>query len=365
MPIDNPGLYIGLMSGTSVDGIDAALIEIDEAAITLVDTHSGNYPPACKALIKSLMLDGSEKELQSLMSLDVELGITFAETANHLIEKAGIKNSEVQAIGSHGQTIRHYPLLASTLQIADPNVISQRTGISVIADFRRADMALGGQGAPLMPAFHQAVFSNQDKNRAVINIGGIANITTLNGDNISGYDTGPGNTLMDAWYTKHKDGKYDDQGHWATTGGVNKSLLDQLLSDPWFEKQAPKSTGQDYFNLDWLATTHPELSRLAPCDVQATLLALTAQSIATCVDPSGADEAYICGGGAHNQALMNLLNELIDGGVSSTATIGMDPDWIEAAGFAWLAWCFLNGRAGNVPAVTGASRQCVLGGRWG
>ncbi len=353
------------MSGTSVDGIDAALVEINDTTISLIDTLSGNYSTASKASIKSLMLEGSKNELQTLMSLDVQLGIIFAETANSLIEQAGIKHSEVRAIGSHGQTIRHYPSLASTLQIADPNVISQQTGIPVIADFRRADMAFGGQGAPLMPAFHQAIFANQDKNRAIINIGGIANITTLMGNNINGYDTGPGNTLMDAWYAKHKDGKYDDQGHWATTGNVNKSTLDQLLADPWFEKQPPKSTGQDYFNLNWLAASCPELNRLAPQDVQATLLALTAQSITTCVDQSGPDETFICGGGAHNLALMNLLTASVDGRVSSTSAIGMDPDWIEAAGFAWLAWCYLNGKAGNVPAVTGASRQCVLGGRWG
>ena len=365
MPIDNSGLYIGLMSGTSVDGIDAVLVEINESTIKLIDTHSGEYSKTCKAAIKSLMLDGSEQELKSLMSLDVELGITFAETATSLIKKAGVKNSEILAIGSHGQTIRHYPALASTLQIADPNIISLRTGIPVIADFRRADMALGGQGAPLMPAFHQAVFSKPSINRAVINIGGIANITILKGDSVSGCDTGPGNTLMDAWYAQHKSGKYDDKGRWASSGTVNKQLLAQLLSDPWFKKQPPKSTGQDYFNLEWLATTCPELSQLAANDVQATLLALTVRSIALWLAQNDMDEIFVCGGGAQNYALMTLLDESVNNGVSSTTAIGMDPDWIEAAGFAWLAWCHLNGKAGNVPAVTGASECCVLGGQWG
>lgn len=353
------------MSGTSVDGIDAALVDVRQSKINLVETYSGDYSKTCKAGIKSLMIEGTKNELQCLMSLDVELGKAFAETANSLLSKAGVKYTQVRAIGSHGQTIRHYPTLASTLQIADPNVISQHTGIPVIADFRRADMALGGQGAPLMPAYHQAVFKKRDTKRAIINIGGIANITTLKDETITGYDIGPGNTLVDAWYAQHKGGKYDDHGQWAATGSVNKPLLDLLLNDPWFKKQPPKSTGQDYFNLQWLASTYPALGELSANDVQATLLGLTAESIAICVAQNGVDETFVCGGGVHNRALMTLLDELIDNGVSSTAAIGMDPDWIEAAGFAWLAWCYLNGKPGNVPAVTGASSHCVLGGRWG
>ena len=373
MPSNTAGLYIGLMSGTSVDGIDAALIETSDSGIELVNTFTGEYSSKCQTTIKSLMLEGSQRELETLMALDVELGSAFASTALALIDKAKVEPLSINAIGSHGQTIRHYPSPShcapgSTLQIADPNIIHQRTRIPVIADLRRADIALGGQGAPLMPAFHQAMFGKPGTSRAIVNIGGIANITILNNHDITGFDTGPGNTLMDAWHAKHKGVQYDKDGVWASTGKVDIPLLNQLLADPWFAKQPPKSTGQDYFNLKWLKTSCPDnngTEQLAAENVQATLLELTARSIARCVIQSNVDETYICGGGANNPALMRSLAQHVETKIATTNSLGMDPNWIEAAGFGWLAWCHLNHKPANVPAVTGASNTCVLGGRWG
>ena len=378
MPRNYAGLYIGLMSGTSVDGIDAALIEISDSGIELVKTLTGEYSSKCQTAIKSLMLEGSERELKTLMWLDVELGSAFANAALALIDEAGVEPSSIKAIGSHGQTIRHYPsrshsaqphsAIGSTLQIGDPNIINQRTHIPVIADLRRADIALGGQGAPLMPAFHQAMFRKPDTSRAIVNIGGIANITILNNHDITGFDTGPGNTLMDAWHAKHKGAQYDKDGVWASTGKVDIALLNQLLADPWFAKRPPKSTGQDYFNLEWLKASCPdnnEIEHLAAENVQATLLELTAQSIAQCVIQSNVEETYICGGGANNPTLMHSLAQQVGAKIATTNSLGMDPNWIEAAGFGWLAWCHLNHKPTNVPAVTGASDTCVLGGRWG
>ncbi|MBT5032033.1 MAG: anhydro-N-acetylmuramic acid kinase [Proteobacteria bacterium] len=373
MPSNYAGLYIGLMSGTSVDGIDAALIEISDSGIELVKTLTGEYSSKCQTAIKSLMLEGAGRELETLMWLDVELGSAFANAALTLIDEAGVEPSSIKAIGSHGQTIRHYPsqihsAIGSTLQIGDPNIINQRTQIPVIADLRRADIALGGQGAPLMPAFHQAMFEKSGTSRAIVNIGGIANITILNNLNITGFDTGPGNTLMDAWHAKHKGTQFDKDGVWASTGKVDIPLLNQLLADPWFAKQPPKSTGQDYFNLEWLKTNCPDnngIEHLQAEDVQATLLELTAKSIARCVVQSNVDETYICGGGANNPTLMRALAQQVEAKITSTNSLGLDPNWVEAAGFGWLAWCHLNHKPANVPAVTGASNTCVLGARWG
>lgn len=359
-------LYIGLMSGTSADGIDAALVDFSTPTPSLVATHYTPYTAALREAILALATPG-ENEIQRLGELDVALGEAFAASSLALLKQAKINPENISAIGSHGQTVRHQPRSFS-LQIGDPNVIAARTGITTIADFRRKDIALGGQGAPLVPAFHREVLSTTAHHRAVVNIGGIANVTLLPSDGslTLGFDTGPGNVLLDGWIHKHQQKSHDEHGDWGRSGTCCDALLNQMLQDPYFQQPAPKSTGREYFNAHWLdAKLHSYNTPLAAADVQATLTALTAHSILNAVASHFCEgEILICGGGAHNRYLMDCLSKQAGSQltVTSTESHGISPDWMEAMAFAWLAKQTLTHQAGNLPSVTGAARTSVLGG---
>ena len=366
-----PDLFIGTLSGTSVDGVDAALVRFSTRP-ELVASYALKFPEDLRLELLALGTPGPE-EIDRLGQADVRAGQLFAEAVNALLKKAGVAGAQVRAIGSHGQTIRHRPGVGHpfTLQIGDPNVIAARTGIPVVADFRRKDMALGGQGAPLVPAFHDAVFRQPGEDRVIVNIGGIANVTVLPGDRakpVLGFDTGPGNTLLDGWARKALHQPMDRDGAFAASGRVQDGVLAALLADPYFRKAAPKSTGPEYFSSEWLQRNFAALGDRPPADVQATLLALTAQSIAnaiTALPGLSRPGVYVCGGGAHNGALMRALSELLpESKVATTDALGLPVDWIEAMAFAWLAKQRMDALPGNAPAVTGASRPAVLGGLW-
>lgn len=363
--------YIGLMSGTSADGIDAALINLSVGGRpVLMATHAHPLEAAIRGEIQALMRDGLN-EIERLGELDIVLGEMFAAAANAVLGKSGLTKKDIRAIGSHGQTLRHRPRAAHpfTLQIGNPSVIAERTGITTVADFRARDMAAGGQGAPLVSAFHHRMFHSPQRHRVIINIGGIANVTSLPSDvaqPVSGFDTGPGNTLLDQWISQHQARAHDEAGQWAASGRASKDLLGKLLSDSYFEAQPPKSTGREHFNLNWLQDYLKRLSvPPSAADVQATLLQLTAQTIARAIRRflPQAHEAYVCGGGAHNRELMSaLMASLPDLTVATTETLGLAPDWVEASAFAWLAHQALERKPGNIPSVTGALRAVVLGG---
>ena len=361
--------YIGLMSGSSLDGIDAVLVSFESSTPQLHAHLIHPLEPELVSELDALTRPGTD-ELARLCRADVLLAECFADAVTSLLDKAGIAGSQVCAIGSHGQTIRHYPdtPTPTTLQIADPNIIAERTGLTTVADFRRRDMAAGGQGAPLVPAFHQAVLHDPNLNRVVVNIGGIANLTLLPAKletGISGFDTGPGNALLDAWIKQQRNEAYDHHGEWAASGKVHPELLTALLGEPYFFRAAPKSTGRDVFNLEWLTNCWPMVAELSPVDVQTTLLELTAVSIADAIQQMtpAPEQVLICGGGVHNITLLQRLNALLSKQqVLSTKDVGLDPDWVEAMAFAWLARQTLYHQAGNLPAVTGAKHSVVLGG---
>lgn len=362
-------LYIGLMSGTSADAIDAALVDL-QSAPQLIAQHSLQLPASIRQQIHMLSLP-ADNEIDRMGLLDVALGKLFAQTSLQLLNKSGLKGTQIIAIGSHGQTIRHRPPGSPegtfTLQIGDPNQIVELTGITTVADFRRRDMAASGQGAPLVPAFHRAIFHSQDKDRIIVNIGGMANITWLPAKGqILGFDTGPGNVLMDTWMAEHLGESYDKDGAWAASGQVSGTLLRELLAAPYFKLQAPKSTGRESFNRAWLDKSLRKLtSTLDPTDVQATLLELTAITITDSINSlsHSSKEVFVCGGGAYNLALMRRLTGLLPNDVvASTAVLGVDPRWIEAMAFAWLAQQTINHRPGNLREVTGAKREVILGG---
>jgi anhydro-N-acetylmuramic acid kinase len=362
--------YIGLMSGTSADAVDVVAVDFAENNTHLLASHSVPLPANLRHNIYALA-SPSHNEIDQLGELDQQLGELFAATINVLIAEHGLNAANCVAIGSHGQTIRHRPPLTSphpfTLQVGDPNLIAQRTGITTIADFRRRDMAAGGHGAPLVPAFHQALFHSKDKDRVIVNIGGMANITWLpaKGD-VSGFDTGPGNVLMDAWVLKCLNKTYDANGAWAATGQPHPELLAALLRHPFFQQLPPKSTGREAFNLNWLELTQKTLqTTVSNADIQATLLALTAISISNCIKRMTDKEVdvFVCGGGAYNARLMDeLQQQLPNSKVASTARLGIAPEWVEAMAFAWLAKQTMNRQTGNLPAVTGAREGVILGG---
>ena len=360
------GLFIGLISGTSADGIDAVLME-SAPAPRILATHFSPYPdPVRERVLKLLRSQYTGDPVDELGGLDAELGELFAAATLALLQGSKTPASRVRAIGSHGQTVRHRPRARHpfTLQIADPNIIAARTGIAVAADFRRRDVALGGQGAPLLPAFHRVVFSDPGEERVVANIGGIANVTLLppNGE-VRGFDTGPGNVLMDLWSREHLGAAYDKDGDFAASGKLDSALLDACLQDAYFSAPPPKSTGPELFTRAWL-TAALGARKLAPTDVAATLAELTARSIAAEVQrhAPAARKLFVCGGGAHNKHLMKrLAASLPKAEVASTEALGIHPDWVEAAGFAWLAQQTLEGLPGNLPSVTGAGRSTVLG----
>lgn len=359
--------YIGLMSGTSMDGIDAGLLVYNNG-YHLDRGTSMPFPAELHQRLQHLVESPSQVELDELGAIDTALGACFADAALSLLRDSSIPTSEITAIGSHGQTIRHRPTgdHPFTMQIGDPNVIAARTGITTVADFRRRDVALGGQGAPLAPAFHQAVFADTREERVVVNIGGMSNFTTLHTDGrVTGHDTGPGNVLMDAWSRQHHDQDFDDKGRWANSGRVNNELLQLLQAEQFFGLPPPKSTGREVFNLPWL-TGHLLAMDIAPeaADVQATLCELTARSIAEAIQQYAAPavRCMVCGGGARNDFLMQrLAANLPNCRVHTTEEYGIAPEWVEAAAFAWLAMQTLIGKSGNVTEVTGARQPAILG----
>lgn len=364
-----PELYLGLISGTSADGIDAALGSFEpQPRLHAALTHP--YPDELRLRILALAQGDGRIALDELGALDVEIAQNCANAANALLAREGIAAAAVTALGSHGQTVRHRPLGATpyTLQLGDPNIIAEATGITTAADFRRRDLAAGGQGAPLAPAFHAAMLARSNATRVVLNLGGIANITIIPRDvnaPLRGFDTGPASCLLDAWAQLHLGKPFDVDGTFAASGKIDPVLLARLLPDPYFGLAPPKSTGREVFHLAWLQQ-HLRGLILAPADVQATLVALSARSIADAVHAHapGAREVLVCGGGVHNPVLMGAIAAaLAPASVASTATLGIDPDFVEAMLFAWLARERMAGHAAeNVYTVTGARGARVLGG---
>lgn len=360
-----PALFLGLISGTSADGIDAALVRFDPR-LEPVHARTCAWDPALRTRLLALGQAQDEVSLDALGRLDVEVAHAFADAAQHLIEEAGLRASDVRAIGSHGQTIRHRPGgdFPFTWQLGDGSVIAERCGIATVADFRRRDVAAGGQGAPLMPAFHAAALHSREEDRAVLNLGGIANLTLLprSGD-VRGFDTGPANALLDAWCERHTGRSYDAGGAFAASGNVDAGLLERLLGDDWFAQPPPKSTGREQFHLAWVEQ-RLRGATVAPPDLQATLLELSAATVADALlaTQPGTRRLLVCGGGVHNAILLERIRARLPGvSVESTAAHGLDPDFVEATGFAWLAREALAGRPGNLPSVSGARGPRVLG----
>ncbi|WP_108470294.1 anhydro-N-acetylmuramic acid kinase [Rhodanobacter thiooxydans] len=366
MDDDASALYLGLISGTSADSIDSVLVSFSRGAPQLLASHAHPWPTTLRERMLALAQGETALDLDAFGRLDVEIGHGFADAAMQLLERSGTPAAAVRAIGSHGQTLRHRPIGAYpfTLQLGDPSVIAERCGIDVVADFRRADVAAGGQGAPLLPALHAMLLARAGHTRVILNLGGIANITVLGSDGrVLGFDTGPANGLLDAWCLRQRGEPFDRDGAYAASGRPDAGLLDVLLADPYFALPPPKSTGREYFHLDWLAA-HAPLTGLDPADMQATLLELTARSVAAAITRHApeADEVLACGGGVHNGALMRRLGELLAPRVLlGTSRYGIDPDFLEATAFAWLARQRLLGLPGNLPAVTGARGPRVLG----
>jgi len=361
------GLFLGAISGTSVDGLDLALVRMTDASVTVLKGHTYSLPEALRQRLLDLGQPGVI-DLDLLGAADTALGRFIGDAAVDFIAQAGLGTAEIIAIGSHGQTVRHRPDGPEpfTLQIGDPNVIAEVSGITVVADLRRRDIAAGGQGAPLVPPFHRQLFGNLGEPRAVLNIGGIANLTLLPRDPaepVTGFDTGPGNALMDAWIAACKRLPFDAGGTWSRSGTVNPRLLRQLLDDPYLQKAPPKSTGREYFNLPWLRR-QLQLAPAAQADVQATLRAFTAETVNLALTRWGIDtrRVIVCGGGRLNQALLDELRSRLCQPVDTAEEHGVDGDSLEAAAFAWLAHRTLNALAGNAPAVTGAIGPRMLGG---
>ncbi len=359
-------IYLGLMSGTSLDGVDVVIADFAESPPAILYSATSPYPGPIRQRLRDLCR-GQTTTVAALYSLDAELGELYAGVANQALAQAGIDAAAVTALGCHGQTIAHGPdsPFPYTAQIGDPNRISTLTGITTVADFRRKDIALGGQAAPLAPAFHRFMFASDQENRIVLNIGGIANLSWLpaDGGSVLGFDTGPGNTLCDYWIERHLERAFDDRGDWARGGRVIEDMLRSMLeNEAYFGAEPPKSTGTEYFSPEWLqAFLRAEFDVQ---DVQATLVELTARTVADAITrlPAAAN-CYVCGGGAHNRYLLERLQQhLPRTAVQTTESLGLDPDFVEAAAFAWLARERINLRPGNIPGVTLARREAVLGG---
>ena len=363
----HPERFVGLMSGTSLDGVDAALVKFSPDP-TLEATQFTPFTEDLRQELLALHSPGID-ELHRAAMLSQRLARLYADATRLLLESTGVSSAEVVALGCHGQTVRHRPELGYTLQLNNPALLAEISGIPVVTDFRSRDVAAGGQGAPLVPAFHSGAFRSQDVHRVILNIGGIANVTDLPANrsqsSIKGFDTGPGNMLLDAWAARHLGAPRDDGGSWAASGTVDNGLLTTCLSDPWFSLTPPKSTGRDHFHLQWL--DRQGISAIAPQNVQATLSELTAASIATAIAQwcPGVSEVYACGGGVHNKDLMNRLAQRLGQigriKLATTDALGVPADWVEAVAFAWLARQTLNELPGNLPSVTGAAGPRVLG----
>lgn len=355
-------LYIGLMSGTSLDGVDAVLASFTKGQPpSVVGTHYRPYPADLRAQLLDLHTPQTD-ELHLTNLLAQELAGLYAQTVLALLEKTDTSPDKVTAIGCHGQTIRHRPESGYTVQLVNGARLAELTGITSIIDFRSRDIAAGGQGAPLVPAFHAAMLSSASEHRVIVNIGGIANLTDLAGDGkVIGFDCGPGNLLMDAWSARHLGKPVDENGAWARGGKILPGLLERMLAHEFFASPPPKSAGREQFNQAWLQEKLE--GGESPQDVQATLLELTARGIVDAAKKycKGYDALYVCGGGVHNETLMQRLATLSGKPVYSTAALGVDPDWMEALAFAWLAKACLEGKPGNLPAVTGAGGPRLLG----
>jgi len=362
--------YVGLMSGTSADAVDAVLVDIGpDNRARLLATHSHPFPPDLQATIHDLSHAGNV-DIDFLGEFDTALAETFADAVRDLLTRSKMNHRDIRAIGSHGQTVRHRPQANHpfTMQLANPSVIAERTRITTVADFRRRDMAAGGHGAPLVPAFHAAHFRSPQRSRAILNLGGIANVTHLPAETdkpVTGFDTGPANTLLDQWTSLHRGRARDEGGAWAASGTPHTGLLKKMLADPYFGQPPPKSTGREHFSLGWLNEHLRPLGDAPAADVQATLLELTVRSVADAIRRflPEVHELWLCGGGCHNPSLVaGLRQQLGNIPVADTTALGVDPDWVEAAAFAWLAHQTLEGLPGNLPSVTGAGRSVVLGG---
>ena len=359
------GRYIGVMSGTSLDGVDVVLAAIDASLVVQQASYSHPIPLDLKQEILAIC-QGQSLTLSQLGQLDTRLGRLFAQAVAGLMQREKLSCEDVVAIGCHGQTVWHEPQgdAPNTQQIGDNNQIAALTGVTVVGDFRRRDMALGGQGAPLVPAFHQALLADPHERRMVLNIGGIANLSLLIPEApVRGFDTGPGNMLMDAWIWRQQGKAFDRDAQWACSGQVIIPLLQQMLSDPYFAAPAPKSTGREYFNYSWIERQLQAFPGLSPQDVQATLAELTAVTIAEQVMLSGGCERLlVCGGGSRNPLVMARLSGLLPGTeVSTTDAFGISGDDMEALAFAWLAYRTMSGLPGNLPSVTGAAQASILG----
>ena len=359
--------FIGLISGTSIAAIDCALLRFDEEQPTLVATLSQPFDESLRQTIFKVC-EQPNVSLLALGQLDIAIGKAFASAALTLLARENLNPSVITGIGSHGQTVFHHPHGPHpfTTQLGDPNTIAQQTGITTVADFRRMDMAAGGQGAPLAPLFHANCFRSHQLDRVIANIGGIANITVLaRNQPFTGFDTGPGNVLMDYWINITRQLIYDADGAWASSGSIDSRLLDLMLDEPYFQLPPPKSTGRELFNGNWLQKKLKQYGQdVNMADVQATLLELSAQTLSKAIQSvARPDEVLVCGGGAYNKTLMGRLEALMPGcRVDTTAVVGLAPDWVEAATFAWLARERLRERPINTGTVTGANTPCLLGG---
>lgn len=372
--IDMSAIYIGVMTGTSMDGVDFVAASFDPFAVH--GTLTLEFDPELRSELMALTLP-DDNEIDRMGKADVALAQMIGHGINQLIEENQLDRSQIKAIGSHGQTIRHRPEHGFSLQIGDPNIITEITKIAVVSDFRRRDLAAGGQGAPLVPAFHQALFQHDSINRVILNLGGIANISILpagDPEGVYGFDTGPANILMDAWCHRYTGQPYDENGDWAAYGQPIRALLERLQAHEYFSKEPPKSTGREDFNLEWLDEQiadwrndmeYDELEDL-PENVQATLVKLTTRSIKKAIYRSTMEtgEVYVCGGGAYNTYLLEQLRWRLrkhEWVVQSTQALGLSPTWVEGTAFAWLAMRFVEQLSGNLPAVTGADGFRVLG----
>jgi anhydro-N-acetylmuramic acid kinase len=350
------------MSGTSLDGIDAVLVDLSQSKPLQLGKNYLPFDDTLKNALLALHLP-AHNELHQAQLIGNQLATMYAAAVAPLLAQAKSLNQEIKAVGCHGQTIRHCPEHGYSVQIGNAALLAELTGITVVSDFRSSDIAAGGQGAPLVPAFHDHVLRHPDIHRVIVNIGGISNITNMPPEKpTTGFDCGPGNLLMDSWCMQHLGKSYDTNGEWAASGSVLPALLKKLLDESYFALPPPKSSGRDLFNIAWLENKLQGDEVAA--NVQATLLELTCRSIALAIQTycSGAKEIYLCGGGAHNQSLLNRLTALLpSSSLATTATLGVDGDYLEAIAFAWLAQQALQGKPANLPLVTGAKHPCILG----
>jgi len=360
-------LYIGVMSGTSMDSMDAVLLKIDTNSWSLIDSASRKYTQSLRKQLLQLSRDKQSVSLKDFIVINTKTGIEFSKCINQLIEHQGIKNVDITAIGLHGQTLFHHTesQFSGSLQIGNPSIVAEKTNVKVVADFRNSDIAAGGQGAPLAPAFHSWMFGSNKRKKILINIGGIANISILlNKKSFFGYDIGPGNALLDAWITKNKQQKYDNKGDWSKSGKPNMKLLKIFKSDPFFKKKPPKSTGSHDFNLEWILSMKKRFGqRLLAKDIQATLTLLTADLIVDAINkyPKDSDIAF-SGGGIKNLSLMTLIKNKLNGrNIRSTTEWGIAPEWVEAAGFAFLAHQRMQAKPISLTKTTGSKKKSILG----